>query len=350
VSLLTETVQQIAEERIYCSAIQVSVRGRDMDCDLAFGELSENVPIEKNTIFNVVCATKPILALAIGILIGNQSVDPECSVAKLVDDRTSPFSSADFNLWEVLNHTAGLANPSLLEVNLCPIVGRTDLVRESMKNRKNGYSEYTFQLILAQIIEHTSGISAAEFLRREVLSPLNLTDEVRYSFNEEELIAWQPRIGYSVLGLPMSSLPLLHDRSPFIASDDRVLMGAYSSARALCQLYESVGNVLRGHTVEGLPGPETLHEMLRHVSPLSDDPVLHRPAQFAGGFMLSLSGQGYGRVSASALGHTGFNGMSWGFYDPEHEVAVAAITNGIVHTHEDLDFLRSRILASIIPV
>lgn len=348
---LRAVVEQIASERIFCSALQVSLRSEHLDVDVVAGELARGIPIQVPTVFSVVCASKPIVAVALGHLIDSGDIDPSKPVAQVwAGDPPSCYDSLNASTWDILSHSADLASPRLLEMQLCPLAERVDLLRRGVEAQAVGYSECSSQYVLAKLIQAVAGVCAAEYVNETVLRPLQLTSDIRFEFNEVELAESDEQIGFAVLGLPISEVPLLHDRSPFQACDDRVLLGAYCSARGLCKFYDSVGRAMAGASIPGIPSEETMHAMFHQPSATRIDPILQREGRFAGGFMLDLCQQGYGRVSDRAFGHTGFNGMSWGFFDPTHRIAMSGIGNGHVPSQSDVDFLRSRIINSVIPV
>src|SRR5262249_46342925 len=61
------------------------------------------------------------------------------------------------------------------------------------------------------------------------------------------------------------------------------------------------------------------------------DRVLDRVCPFGLGFMVSLGEHLFGdAVSPASFGHSGYVGASFALADPEHDLVVAALFNGIV--------------------
>src|SRR5262249_46783084 len=73
------------------------------------------------------------------------------------------------------------------------------------------------------------------------------------------------------------------------------------------------------------------------------DQVLDRVCPFGLGFMTALSEHQFSSdCSPASFGHSGYGGASFAFADPEHDLAVGVIFNGIVG-HES-SFMRRRAL------
>jgi CubicO group peptidase (beta-lactamase class C family) len=345
---IVDLASELADERIFCSALQVAVRGTGSSISFATGEMVPGVSVHADTLFSVHCATKPILALAVGMLVDEHGVDLGAEVREVVSP-SSPFSECRFSVWSVLDHVAPLARPSLTEINLMPPEAWPDALREGVQARARGYSEFASQALLADVVEWVTGSPASTVVREAVLGPIGLADRVFYGFRGRETRLAHAKRGLYVRGLPVAQLPMLHDWSPHQTMLDRMCLGGYTSAEALADLYEAVGRVHSGQRVPGLPVPSTLSVMLKRRSDRRDDPVLGRHCRFAGGFMVELHDHGYGdTLRAGSFGHSGLLGSSFGFYDSESGVSGAVITNGLNRTHLDLDFVRTRLVAAMV--
>lgn len=192
-------------------------------------------------------------------------------------------------------------------------------------------------------------MAPSEYLEQAVLTPLGLTGDIVFQFSPERLIAEHRRIGCYIRGLPVEPIPLLHDRSPHQACRDRTALGGYCSASGLRRFYRSVGRTLAGENVAGLPSPATLRKLVSVDTETRDERLLFRSCRFVGGFMTDLEGHGFGsEISALAIGHSGLLGASYGFFDPEHDVAGAVIGNGLQTTALDLDFLRAGLVREMV--
>jgi CubicO group peptidase (beta-lactamase class C family) len=274
-------------------------------------------------------------------------LDPDQPVDRL-DDETNLLANVESNLWGLMNHTDRLARPSLIEALLTPSSQRDTLVIRALHHRVHGYSEYAASHILNRVVETLAEVPALEYVRSTIIEPLELERGVRVSFSPNESIDSYREVAFGVRGLPGHALPLTYDRSPYFACDDRLTFGGYASAKGLCKLYGALGTAMAGRVVPGIPKPSTLHEMLRHTGPLSFDPVLKRRCNFGGGFMVDLENHGYEGLGPRSFGHSGFNGMSWAGYDPDRQLAFAAIANGTFSLQQDADLFRSTIIDAMV--
>ena len=329
----------------YFTAVQLAAAGPERSIWLAWGELSPGRPVRDDTLFSVHCATKPIVAVGAVLALADAGRSTHTPVRDCVA-ASSPFAGLSCTVDDVLRHRAGLASPTLLEVNLTPESRRAELLAHGLEVGAPGYSEYAGQVLLAEIIATQTGRPASRFLEERVLAPLRIHHECMFEIGSEWLSASEERIGYYTYNLPDDPVPLLHDRSPHLACQDRVTLGGYVSARALCGFY---AGVLRSatHGTPFLDAP-ALAELLAVSGPPMFDPVLQRDVQFVAGFcrdlrLLSCSGAG-----ASSFGQPGFLGASIGFADPCSGVAGAFIVNGLHHARDVADLVRERLVEAIL--
>lgn len=345
---LAELAEDIAEEGIFATGVQASVLGPSGHVDVAVGELAPGVPVHSSTLFNGHCASKPLTALALGLLVDNGSVDPDAPVGQIVK-AGSPFATLKADTWSVLTHSAGLGAPLLAEIYLSPVAERADLVRTGVEQAEGGYSEYASQALIVEMIESVTGERAEEFIRGELLGPLGLAGQMVFGFSSAELKARQDSVGFYTVGLPTHPRRLLHDRSPHVACGERVALGAYLTAQGLATFYASAGRVLGGERVDGLPSTAVLQEFLAHRRQKCTEPLLRRSCAFAAGFMVDLVDHGYGdALGPDAFGHSGWLGASFGFFDPTTGVAGAVVSNGLSRHQEDFDFARARFVRAMI--
>lgn len=345
---LTAIGSQLVDEQIFCTSLQIAVDGPNGAGYGAFGHIAPGVLARNDHLFSVHCATKPLLPLAVGILIDRGLIDPDAPVCHQVTSDCASFElSAD--VWAVLNHSARLADPRLVEVNMTPIESREHLARRGIRVSTAGYSEYTGQVALADLVATTSVTAAGQFIREKIIDTLGLSDHLFLQFSRAEIEDRVEQIGYYVRGLPVDPIPIVNDWSPHLACIDRTCLGGYTSAMALGHLYKALGRVYEGESVAGLPTTETLRLMLQHRSTRQLDPILQRTCSFAGGFMVDLSDHGYGPAPCkTSFGHTGVSGASFAMYDPDSRVACAVISNGLHSNPDDLDNFRSRLVTAII--
>lgn len=142
----------LVNEGIFCTALQVSVDGGGSTQDIAVGQLAPGMPVGTDTLFSVHCATKPLVAMAIALLVDDSRISLDDPVGAHVRSG-SLFERQTDSLLSVLTHAGRLGAPQLLEVNLCPDQDLPGLIADGIKRAEPGYSEYVSQAILSELIE-----------------------------------------------------------------------------------------------------------------------------------------------------------------------------------------------------
>lgn len=345
---LTELADDLVADGIHCTGLQIAVRDADGLTEVVRGSSAPELAIDGQTLFFVGCATKPFVAMACALLVDQGLVDLDAPVGASVD-RQSRFTTLDASLSDVLNHNAELAWPDLMAVNLCPVHHRRDLFAEAFDHREPGYSEWVGAQLLADVIEHVTGEPAKFFIETRILMQLCIDEEVSLGFTPDELREARDRLGVYVTGLPDRQLPLLHDRSPHQACLDRTALGGYATARALAQFYWSVGQVLDGERVAGLPSPATLTTMMQQASHVPPRKTHGPSGRFAGGFMYGLDKHGLSRsLSPTSFGHTGILGATFGFFDPDARISAAVTLNSLPAHPRDVEPARAGLIDAIV--
>jgi CubicO group peptidase (beta-lactamase class C family) len=123
--------------------------------------------------------------------------------------------------------------------------------------------------------------------------------------------------------------------------------GGYTTSLDLAHLYGALLRARSGEEVDGLPSPETVRAFTSPQRPRSFDGVLGRECTYGFGFMTDLAEHAFGsRCPATSFGHSGNVGSTFAFADPERDVAVAVVFNGIVDP--DSAFLRRPALVAAV--
>jgi hypothetical protein len=116
-----------------------------------------------------------------------------------------------------------------------------------------------------------------------------------------------------------------------VCLDIRAANGVYASAKGLGRFYAGLGKTIGGRSV--LPGlsSNTLQQFVDQSAPSHYDVALGRSCSYGLGFMVRLAEHRFGRrCSGSSFGHGGFEGLTFGLYDPEVDLSLALHHNGIV--------------------
>jgi CubicO group peptidase (beta-lactamase class C family) len=335
------------EEGLFTRGAQVviEVHGERL-LDVALGDNGLGHPMEPEHLFRIYCTIKPITAVAIARLIDTGAV--------ALDDPLEPWLpncrglTDGVTLRHVLTHTAGLHRPMGLPMEMVPPDQRRKTVEKIP--RPSGfrvgvdaaYSEYAGWHVVGWLIEAVTGRSLYEYLRTEVLDPLDLHDTF-IGMSDEEYAAVAARIGVNHDVRDLETFPMLFERTPRVCLETNPAHGGYSNARDLARFYTSVLARLRGDDVGGLPEPATLAQVCREARPPVYDQVLDRICPYGLGMMTALDQHAFGTTAGpNSFGHSGNSGASFAFADPDRGLAVAAVFNGLVGY--DAAFLRRQAL------
>lgn len=327
---LETVVSNISSECVFASAIQLSGRGLKSNFDISVGDYLTDRAVRSNSLFNVVCATKPVVATLTIAVIEQAGLNPRAPVRGLVA-RESIFSEMQCSFTDVLAHRGTLAGIGLLEVNMTPIDQRPSALVRGMKRARPGFSEVLSQAVCKDIVEELTDRRAGEVFR-DALRRLGLNDEVVLNVTADVAAGIAGRVAYYVARLESGrGFPLLSPGSPHVLEQDRILLGGYASAAGLANFYRIIGNVHRGETRSDLPSPSLFRSIVDgpRGGPFSDASA--SGSSYVAGMSVGLDKANYG-VSHLAFGQVGFLGMSAGMYNPESHTAFAFVANG---AHDD---------------
>ena len=339
-AILRGLLENLCSEGIYATGVQAAVvAGPDRPVmSFSVGENVPGYPLTPSHLFNVWCASRPILVCAFLRAAERSQLRPEDSVGAVLRDVGSHLDGLTWA--SVLNHSAGIVSPSLLDASLMSTRPAIDLALRAVPTGEPGYSDFVLNVLLVRAIEELSGESASAQLGRS-LQAQGLANAVKFGLGPAEMEAPLERIGFYTYGLPASPVPLYHDGIEAVACHHRDLFGAYASASGLARFYALLGSVASGRVEPGMPSPATLATWLGFRRGVEYDSVLRRDCDFACGLMMDLEQHAFGvSLSPNSFGHSGLMGSPFGFHDPETELSGAIILNGLQPGHWDLDYLR----------
>jgi CubicO group peptidase (beta-lactamase class C family) len=255
------------------------------------------------------------------------------------------LARGDVTLRHVLTHTAGLQYPSAVSMELLPPRERRPFLERYAGEpgwrvgTDAAYSEYFAWQLLGWLIEAVTGEPLREHLRAAVLDPLGLHD-TWVGMTSEEYAVNLERLGVNFdLHGGWQAFPMLVERTERVCCETNCAYGGYTNARDLARLYSAVLAQLREASDPALPSSATLGAFCSRARARSYDSVLQRECEFGLGFMTNLVDHRFGaECSPESFGHSGNVGSSFAFADPERDLAVAVIFNGIVD--QDSSFLR----------
>jgi CubicO group peptidase (beta-lactamase class C family) len=314
--------------------------------DIARGDDGTGGELVASTIFRVYCTAKPFLAVAIARLVETGAIDLDAPL----DARWPTYASVSGGVTarHLLTHTAGVHQCYGLEIELLTPDGRREKVEGLSKplawrlGMDAGYSEAAAWHLLGWLVEDVTGEDLRSHLRTNILDPLELTS-TWIGMTEDEFAATLPSIGLNIDVRARAGFPMLFERSPRVCCTTNAAFGGLSTTRDLARFYTLLLQQLDGASNAALPSPDVLALCCTPARPRIYDQVLDRECTFGLGFMTSLADHAFSaECSERSFGHSGYAGSSFAFADPEHDIAVAVIFNGIVG-HES-SFMRRRAL------
>lgn len=337
--------EQVAEARL-CLGVQLYV-SVDGECvaDVALGDDGLGRANRRDTLYALYCTTKPLTVLALTRLVDEGLVGFEDPLGDLLP-RVSPRVGA-VTLWEILTHTAGLHHHTGLQAGFMGPEHREKLVTTVGpfprwdRGVQGGYSEYGGWHLLGRVIESVTGEDLRSYVRRFVLEPLGLADELFLGMTPDEYWANLSRIGVNVDMRQLGRVPLLYERAEAQCSDYNPGLGGRGCARGIGRLYGHLADVFWDSADEPVVSPKVLHELTSVHRPKVYDVVLERECPFGLGFMVGLRDHAFGHhCSDIAFGHSGYTGLSCGFADPACGLAVAIVYNGYLDVETSVLFRR----------
>lgn len=349
---VADAVRRIAEEilaeRICGTGIQAFVAVEDqIVVDRAFG-CSADRALGASDVHAAFCLTKPLLAVAIGLAVERGRVKTTDRPAEHLEAR---WAAGHSTVGDILAHNAGLRWPTASQWRMTPPHQREDLLRISRPDEGHlaCYSEVSGWTLLARWLAQNFGCNAEEYIRSEVLVPLQLEEELLVT-REDRLAALSAgRVRVPIGGLPTEVVPMYSERLPIHVAEGDAAFGGLVSARGIGQFYRALGAVHRGEMRCGLPSTRTLSAMLSMSRSRTWDKTLRKDCRFAGGFMVGLSDHGISRlVSPEAFGHAAGVANGVGLYDPRTRVSASFFLNGTALTSEELLMSRTRLVDGVL--
>ncbi len=315
--------------------VQLSVAGPSGGRDWARGVDSTGRAMTPATLHPGYCATKPVLALAVGALIAD-------GLVRLDDDVGDPVVvSGPVTVAEVLAHTrAELASPNLTEWRMADADQRAVLWAEGgaagRDHQGAAYSEVVGWTLLERRVEEVTGRSALDVVEERVLGPLALDDDIVLDPLRLGAAADEGVLAVPVGGLPVDVVPLLTEATGPALADCGPALGGFVTARGLARL------------CQGAFGPEAhpaLAAAWRAIRPAERPPepdlTLRQQAGFQGGAMTDLGAYGVDRrLTEGAVGHVAAIIQAFAFHAPVASASVAVVGNGLASSGDDLRLVR----------
>lgn len=304
----------------------------------AFGERRPGEPMTDDTLLPWLSAGKPLTVVAVAQQWELGRLDLDEPVAALVPEFAAGGKQA-ITPRHLLTHTAGLRLADGLpdELDWDAAVARicaTPLEPGWRVGGQAGYSTQAAWFILGELVRRLDGRPFGEYLRAEVLVPARM-DDSWVGLPPEVFRARGPRIGttYSTLAREFTPHPAWETEA--VCARCRPGGGARGPVAELARLYRLL---LAGGELDGrrLLRPETVAALTRPQRTGMHDATFRHVVDFGLGFVLNSSRHGadtvpYGYGPAAGQGTFGHSGSqsSCAFADPEHDLVVAWVCNGL---------------------
>jgi CubicO group peptidase (beta-lactamase class C family) len=306
--------------------------------DTGIGESRPGMPMRSDTIMPWMSATKPIVAVAAALLWQEGQLKLDAPVTDYIRE-FSGGQKDSITVRHLLTHTAGIRNSEIQIRGLSSMdsivqrICRTSLEPGWIPGKKAGYHVSASWYVLAEIVHRVDGRPIGEYVRRQIFGPLGMCDSW-IGIPPDEYARLGQRIGfmYSTEAGPPRLQDLHSERSCGTVSPGG---GGRGPIRELGSFYEMLLN--RGTTSAGqLLTPMTVEAITsRHRSGMKDHTFQH-VMDWGLGFQVDSNiygaetvPYGYGRYcSPRTYGHGGRQSSS-SFADPENQLVVALVMNGM---------------------
>jgi CubicO group peptidase (beta-lactamase class C family) len=161
----------------YGAQLYVSMKGKPV-AEIAFGEASDGVPMQNDTIMHWYSAVKPVVAMGIGLLMENGELELDHPVARFIPLFGSQGKES-VSIRQLLTHTGGFPNVPIRRNAL-----DWDEIIHTICNaglswqpgEEAGYHVASSWYILGEIIRILDGRTCDRFVRQMIFEPSGMMD------------------------------------------------------------------------------------------------------------------------------------------------------------------------------
>jgi CubicO group peptidase (beta-lactamase class C family) len=318
--------------------LYVNHKGRVIG-DEAFGltrparDGQEAVAMTPDTLTLWLSSGKPLTAVAVAQLWEQQKLDLDDAVARFIP-QFAAHGKENITIRHLLNHTAPLrlADTGWPQASWEQIIARICAMRPEPRwipGRTAGYSANLTWYLLAQIVQRQSGESLSNYLREHVFAPCGMNDTF-ISMTPEEQARYADRLAIMQVTEKGAAVDLGTETAAALGSP-RPSGSIRGPARELGLFYRRL--LERGR---GILSPQTVEAMTARHRVNTLDKTFHAIIDWGLGFIINSSIYGnpetpyqYGpHASPRTFGHSG-NQSSVGFADPENDLVVVVVFNGL---------------------
>lgn len=298
------------------------------------------------TRFNIFSCTKPLVASAIWMLMGQDLVDIKKRVGEYVPE-FAENGKRDVTVEHLLCHTAGFPRAPMGPPDWWSRAGRLERMRRWHLDWEAGsrmeYHPTSAHWVLAELIERVTDSDYREYIKHAIVTPLGLNGmSLGVAPRDQGDIAMLKQVGEPPSAQELENLfgnavewPDSADDSLLAFNETEVRAlgvpggGGVATAADVALYYQALL-----HNPGELWRPKVLTDAVGRVRCDYPDPITGAPANRGLGVVIAGSGKyapyrGMGRtVSAAAFGHQGVGGqVAWA--DPVSGISFCLLTNGM---------------------
>jgi CubicO group peptidase (beta-lactamase class C family) len=290
--------------------------------------------VDEDTLFLIFSATKPLLAVAIHMLVERGKLSLDQPIADIWPG-FAQRGKEKVTVRHVLCHRGGFPiGPAWLTWQSWR--DRDQVVR-AMEERtarwepgtQIGYHPLNFGWVLGEVLQRVDGRSPGRFIAEELVSPLGLRNTWLGLPSEQH-----PRVAR--LKDAGANLDFIEDfNRPEVHATECGAATGITTANDLSRFYSML---VAGGRAGGqrLLQPSTIAEAVAPASESDHDLTMGVPVRWALGFGLARPISPFGeRSDPRTFGHSG-QGSSIGWGDPTRDLSVAYITNGVRESSSNL--------------
>lgn len=326
-------MRQAVDDNVFPGGVILVSKENDVLFFEAYGKanIETNLPMKKETVFDLASLTKPLATTLAVIKLIQQS--------KLTFDQTLGSVLPEFEYTEknkitirhLLSHTSGLPDhkPYYEQLREIPFEKRRETLREclvkepllSSVGEQTLYSDIGF-MILSWVVENVSARRLDHFVSKEIYEPLGIDWENELFFVDLGLPPKKAEFAATEL-CPWRKILLngaVHDDNAYAAGGIEGHAGLFGTASAVSQLLLELLTAYYGRSDKHIFSTELLHTFFQRQGDSDMALGFDTPAAKD-----SSCGSFFSRKS---VGHLGFTGVSF-WMDLERSIIVILLTNRV---------------------
>jgi CubicO group peptidase (beta-lactamase class C family) len=345
--LTVEAYQRWRSEGLHSGGQFFVAKDGQIVADFALGEARAGVPMTVETPMIWLSATKPIAAVALAQLWERGLLEWDDPIARFVPE-FGQRAKERITLRHALTHTGGfrLLNLGWPQASWEEVVDRICQAKPEPRwtlGETAGYHLASSWFMLGEVLRRVDGRRFEDYVRQEILEPLGMPGS-RIGMSLEEAEAIQETVGVLhntesrvATAFPWHKAPYLAHCNPGAngCGPIRELGRFYQMLLARGSLAGESGErrrILSPQSVEALTAPHRVglyDKTFRAVLHWGLGFIVNAQPLVPEGDSETILPYGYGRLaSRRTFGHSGRR-SSTAFADPEHQLAVAFIVNGL---------------------